>query len=116
MNANLFDILVERDVINENSELIARVKRNDLSGVARITFESSFHYVGHSLPTDGSEALFVAESKVDGRISSIPISSILTIDGMEPRRIAGIYALNEKGESVKQAARRGRKPKAKVSV
>ncbi len=112
MNGNLLETLVDRNVINENTELTAKVVRKDVSGISFIKFAQTFYYVAHSLtdPETGAGSVIV-ESAVDGLIDTIPISSVETVDGMEPRRLAGIYALDEKGLSVRQGARRGRKPK-----
>lgn len=112
MHGNLLETLVNRDVINEHTELTAKVIRKDVSGISFIKFDQTFYYVAHSLKNkETGEGSIIVQSDVDGVLDTIPIESVETIDGMEPRRLAGIYALDEEGVSVRQGARRGRKPK-----
>jgi hypothetical protein len=103
MHTKLLDVLVARNVINENSEFTIPTTNHGFStSVHKI---NTFNYVSHS------GDLMKCSSIVDGQILEVPIASVITIDGMAPSRLASIYALNEHGESVRQGMRRGRKPK-----
>lgn len=116
MNANLFEVLVDRNIINEQTEIEARVRKNDLSGCSYMKFEGSYYYVAHSMNDDETDGSIIATDTRDGSLATITMSDIISVDGMEPLRLASIYALNEIGESVKQGARRGRKPKNRVAA
>jgi hypothetical protein len=115
MNGNLFEVLVDRNIINENTEIEATLRARDLSGVSWLTFTGTFFYLAHSLNDDGSGNVIVEDTR-DGSSATLRMQDITTIDGMEPRRLAGIYALGEDGLPIKQGARRGRKPKNRVAV
>jgi hypothetical protein len=107
MNGNLFEVLVDRDIITEDTEIEATGRRRDLSGLAHIVFSNTFYYVAHSLDDNGSGNVIVIDTR-DGAVS--------TVDGMEPRRLASIYALNDEGLPIRQGARRGRKPKVREAA
>lgn len=115
MNSFLFDILVDRNIITEDTEIEANSRRHDLSGTAFLKFTNTFYYVAHSSEENGTGSVICSDTR-DGSISTIVMSDILTIDGMEPKRLASIYALDENGSSVRQGARRGRKPKNRVAA
>lgn len=110
MNGNLFDIFVDRNIVTEDTEIEARQRKHDLSGMSYLKFTDTFYYVAHFVNEDGTGSV-VAQNARDGQPATILIEDIVSLDGMEPRRLASIYALNDKGESVRQGARRGRKPK-----
>lgn len=115
MNGNLFETLVDRNIITEDTEIEAVGRRRDLSGIAHITFTNTYYYVAHSLNENSTGSVIVIDSR-DGAVSTIDMENITTIDGMEPRRLAGLYALNDEGEHVRQGARRGRKPKVREAA
>jgi hypothetical protein len=115
MNGNLFEVLVDRNIITEDTEIEATGRRRDLSGVAHIVMSNTFYYVAHSLDDNGSGNVIVIDTR-DGAVSTIAMSDITTVDGMEPRRLASIYALNDEGLPMRQGARRGRKPKVREAA
>lgn len=114
MNPNLFETLVSRNIINDNTEIEARIRKNDLSGVSYMKFTDTFYYVGHYVE-DNHGTVIVSDS-TEGAGATIRMDDILTIDGMAPDRLASIYALNAEGESLRQGARRGRKPKNRAAA
>ena len=113
MNPKLFETLADRGIINGDTFLTAKVRNQDVSGISRIKFSGNFQYLVH---VDDGDRIAIMGKSADGRTITFYPEDIQEIDGMEIRRIACIYALDEEGESVSQARRRGRKPKNRVAA
>lgn len=104
--------LIQKGILRHNTEIDAAYKGVDLSGAAIASVRGNF--IITSAKQTPSDIIFETRDTSDGSKRSIKCTDVYMIDGMDPSRFAGIYGLNETGDPIKQAARRGRKPKAKV--
>lgn len=110
MNIGLSKKLVEKGVIREGTEFEAYYHAIGLSGNADVPKRGTFVILG--VKTTPDTVLFECANAIDGTRMRFPATSILTLDGMEPQRLASIYGLAVDGGSMKQGKRRGRKPKS----
>lgn len=110
MNSLLLTKLIERGIVAAMTEIDATYRGKDIGGQPTVATTGTF-LIRKIVPTD-TGYLFEAANVIDGRSHVIPSSAVLKIDGMEPKRLAGIYGLSETGEPIRQGKRRGRKPKA----
>mgnify|MGYP003587986906 FL=1 len=58
-----------------------------------------------------SDVEFFCNSTVDGRQIHVVPNQIITIDGMEPNKLASVYGLKKDGSFKETGKKRGRKPK-----
>lgn len=109
MQVSLMRALLARDIVRPSTEIEARYKGVDLSGSERYKFTGGFILRSHA-ERHGHLYLHCASTR-DGRPYEIMAEDVLTIDGMDPERLAMIYNIRPDGEPMKAKARRGRKPK-----
>lgn len=112
MNTELAKRLVEKGLINTSTEVTAKYKTSSLDGANNIFGYQNFMVV-QVLPL-GESYMISLVSTVDGHKRTLPIESIVAIDGMAPARFANVYNIKADGTDIKLGKRRGRKPKVRA--
>ena len=119
MSDKLIISLIERGAIKKSTHLTAKFKARDLSGSN--SSEISDEFALRTIIQNEDGIFFVASRTrlTEEGLYKIPMETVLTIDGMEPRKLAEVYNLRLDGthKEVKlcpitgEPVRRGRKPK-----
>jgi hypothetical protein len=109
MHYNLAEALVNKGVIKYDTEVEAKCITADLSGIKQIEVISNF-LVKRVIKQINGEIVFDL-SHQDGRRCKIKAENVITIDGMDPSRIATVYNLKADGSEKTTGKKRGRKPK-----
>ena len=111
MNQSLATKLIAKNLINENTEVVARYKGSSISGDPSMIFTGIFSVVSTLVGADGKTISFHVVSTLDGHRRIVKHSDILEIDGMDPNRFASVYDIKADGVDATIGKRRGRKPK-----
>jgi hypothetical protein len=109
MNESLLQTLIDRKLINGNTEIDIWYHRLDLSGKSNIPVNGTFMVC--NIGSKDNHPVISGRSVVDGSISRFVNDQIIAIDGMDPERFASIYNIGPDGGPMKQKKKRGRKPK-----
>jgi hypothetical protein len=109
MQLSLTKKLVEKGVIKTETEIEAMYEAIDLSGVHRTLCRGNFVIMSIK---DAAEPIFEIASG-DGKRKRIKSESIISVDGMDPARLASIYNIKADGSDKPVGKRRGRKPKVR---
>ncbi len=111
MDKSLATKLIDKNLINENTEVVARYKGSSISGDASVVGTDIFS-VDKVLGLVDEEKIFIqVTSTRDGSKRVICHRDIIEIDGMEPNRFASVYNIKADGGDATVGKRRGRKPK-----
>lgn len=109
MHYNLAEALVSKGVIRYDTEVEAKCITTDLSGIKQIERIYNF-LVKRVIKQINGEIVFDLAHQ-DGRRCKLRAENVLTIDGMDPARIATVYNLKADGSEKTTGKKRGRKPK-----
>lgn len=113
MKLSLIQKLVEKRIIQPGTEVEATYEANDLSGVHRTQCKGSFVVMAVKRAAD--EPIFEIAG-ADGKRKRVKSDAIVSVDGMDPTRLAGIYNIKSDGSDRPAGKRRGRKPKPKEAA
>lgn len=104
----LISALLDKNAITKENVITASYTVRDGSG-------RSLHRTGDfgivSLERFSDQVRFTLQHMTEKNRVRVDDSSILAIDGMDPRRYADVYDLNDDGSEKKIGKKRGRKPK-----
>lgn len=103
MKNDLLVTLINNGVIRKGTEVVILRSGRDMSGNIKVYTPHSFE-IG-SFKVTGNEAILTGCSIVDGKKFYIKAKNILSIDGMDPRRLKTAFQSEGK--------KRGRKPNPK---
>jgi hypothetical protein len=109
MHHNLAEALVTKGVIKYDTEVEATCITKDISGMKRIDVVHTF-LVKRIIKQLNGDVIFDL-AQINGERAKIKAEHILTIDGMDPARIANVYNLKVDGSEKTTGKKRGRKPK-----
>lgn len=110
MDKSLAKKFVEKNLINETTEVVARYRGSSISGDMNITSMDIFTVKATKLMEDESVVFHLISTK-DGSSRVVDQTAIVEIDGMDPFRFASVYNIKADGADAKIGKRRGRKPK-----
>jgi len=86
--------LVKRKIIKEDTELSAWYSAVAFGGVG--TVDNVGNFTINKIEIEKGKPVFQARSNVDGKWEKITIDKIVSIDGMEPTKLAEAYGIKKK--------------------
>lgn len=104
MDKELSITLVEKNIVGKGTKVLATIKKIGISGNTVI---KDTNLIIASIEGDLFHC-FIPETKQE---VDIVCSQILSIDGMVPKRLGGIFSINPDGTIRAPGKKRGRKPK-----
>lgn len=109
MDIGLIEGFVSKNVLKPGAEMMIERPLQGLGGIIQgLTKETvSLKYIRRN----DAKIEFYCVSTVDGRQIHIVPSQIITIDGMDPWKLASVYGLKKDGSPKEAGKKRGRKPK-----
>jgi len=110
MDKTLTSRLLEKKLINTNTEVTARYRGVSVSGDPSVRSQEVFT-VETVLGEQSDDICFAVVSTRDGSRRTITHKQIIEIDGMHPSRFAAVYNIKADGAAANVGKRRGRKPK-----
>lgn len=105
MESKLAKTLIDKQIIKRDTEVIVEYNAIDLSGQPRSRVQGNF------VVTRVADQTVFVTSTVDGRKRKVLAEDIVSIDGMDPVRLARNYNIKADGSTSIPGKRRGRKPK-----
>ena len=90
MNKKLGDIMVQRNILTVDTEIEAYHRVTEFGGSY---FDQLDFFTINSINKMGEETYFHVRSNIDGKWYDFTYSSIVTIDGMAPERIANAFKI-----------------------
>lgn len=115
MDKTLTTKLIERGLINSETEVTARYKGIGVSGDLSVKGTEVFA-VSKLLGEQQDLILFEVTSIRDGAKRNVSHRDIIEIDGMDPHRFAAVYDIKADGQNAVVGKRRGRKPKVRPTA
>jgi hypothetical protein len=109
----LAEVLVNKNVINENTELEVSYLALGLDG-RPVNKQVGFGHPQKMFMNSHGRYQFVVELKHNQRVVNVLASDILNIDGMDPARAAAVWNIAADGGKAKTKKKPGRKPKGYV--
>lgn len=106
--------LIDKGAIRQGTEFEAYHTAPYLSSLNTARVVKRFVIHAARVLGDGSVA-FDAYVDPDPTLYRLSCSDVLSIDGMDEKRFAGIYALTVAGDDIAQGKRRGRRPKKLIA-
>ena len=91
--------LVKRKIIKEDTEVSAWYSAPAFGGG---TVDKTGSFTINSIEIDNGKPIFRSRSNVDGKWENISINKIISVDGMEPNKLAEAYGLKKKTKKVKK--------------
>jgi hypothetical protein len=110
MDKSLAKKFVEKKLITETTEVVAKYRGSSISGDINILSSDIFTVKATKILDDGTVAFHLISTK-DGLSRVAYHEAIVEIDGMDPYRFASVYNIKADGADAKIGKRRGRKPK-----
>lgn len=109
MDLGLIEGFVNKNVLKPGAEMMIERPLNGLGGVVqgRTKETVSLTYIRRN----EAKIEFLCISTVDGRQIQVVPNQIITIDGMDPNKLASVYGLKKDGSPKEAGKKRGRKPK-----
>jgi hypothetical protein len=111
MELSLTKKLVDKKLLNENTEVLARYDGKGVNCILGVQSTGIFNIVQVIYNSVEDTYLFDVYSTLDGSHRRIKHSDIIEIDGMTPKRFASVYDIKADGSAELVGKRRGRKPK-----
>ena len=90
MNKKLGDIMVQRNILTVDTEIEAYHRVTEFGGSY---FDQLDLFTINSIDKIDEETCFHTRSTIDGKRYDFTYSSIVTIDGMEPERLANAFKI-----------------------
>ena len=91
--------LVKRKIIKEDTEVNAWYCAPAFGGG---TVDKTGSFTINSIELNNGKPVFRARSNVDGKWENITINNIVSVDGMEPNKLAEAYGLKKKTKKAKK--------------
>jgi hypothetical protein len=117
MHQNLLNILVDRGIVHQGTQIEAMYVAAGLDGCFTVDTTDLFSVLGAKKTADGNVILILSRL-LDNAKLNVSANMIITIDGMPPRDLADAFDLKEDGSKKElkldefgNPVRRGRKPK-----
>lgn len=107
MKLNFLKSLINHNVVKPGVELDAFIKVKIL-GSELHTIENR-HFMITKINMDDDKVIFDTVSSYDGQKTRINHESVTLIDGMDPYRYASVFDIDENGNKVEPAKKRGPK-------
>lgn len=109
MELGLIEGFVNKNVLKPGAEMTIIRPLRGLGGIVQgqTNEDVSLTYIRRS----ESKIEFYCISTVDGRQIHVTPSQIISIDGMDPQKLASVYGLKKDGSPKELGKKRGRKPK-----
>lgn len=109
MDLGLIEGFVSKNVLKPGAEMTIERPLHGLGGVTqgRTKETVSLTYIRRN----DTRIEFYCISTVDGRQVHVVPNQIITIDGMDPWKLASVYGLKKDGSPKEAGKKRGRKPK-----
>lgn len=92
--------LIKRHIIKEDTEVKAWYSAPAFGGMG--TVDNIGDFTINSIDTINGVPFFHARSNVDGKWEDITMDKIVSIDGMEPSKLAEAYGIKKKTKKVKK--------------
>jgi len=86
--------LVKRKIITEDTEVNAWYSAPAFGGGGTVDKTGSFTI--NSIEINNGKPIFRSRSNVDGKWENITIDKIVSVDGMEPTKLAEAYGIKKK--------------------
>jgi len=99
MDKSLGKELVKRNIIKQDTEVDAWYSAVAFGGMGTVDNVGSFTI--NSIDIDNGNPIFHARSNVDGKWEDITMDKIVSVDGMEPIKLAEAYGIKKKGKKKK---------------
>ncbi len=91
--------LIKRNIIKQDTELDAWYSATAFGGMGTVENVGSFTI--NSIDVDNGVPMFHARSNVDGQWEDITLDRVVSVDGMEPNKLAEAYGIKKKGKKKK---------------
>lgn len=99
MEQNIAKELVKRKIIKEETELNAWYSAPAFGGG---TVDKTGSFTINSIDVMDGFPIFHARSNVDGKWEDITIDKVVSVDGMEPTKLAEAYGIKKKTKKAKK--------------
>lgn len=86
--------LVKRKIITEDTEVSAWYSAPAFGGMG--TVDNVGNFTINRIELDKGKPVFYSRSNVDGKWESITVDKIVSVDGMEPNKLAEAYGIKKK--------------------
>ena len=86
--------LVKRKIITEDTEVNAWYSAPAFGGSGTVDKTGSFTI--NSIEINNGKPIFRSRSNVDGKWENITVDKIVSVDGMEPTKLAEAYGIKKK--------------------
>jgi len=86
--------LVKRKIITEDTEVSAWYSAPAFGGGGTVDKTGSFTI--NSIEINNGKPIFRSRSNVDGKWENITVDKIVSVDGMEPTKLAEAYGIKKK--------------------
>ena len=88
--------LVKRKIIKQDTEVTAWYSAPAFGGIG--TVDNVGEFTINKINFEGKIPTFDARSNVDGKWENIEIDKIVSVDGMEPTKLAEAYGIKKKSK------------------
>ena len=99
MEKSLGKELIKRHIIKQDTEVDAWYSAVAFGDMGTVDNVGSFTI--NSIDVDNGTPVFHARSNVDGKWEDITMDKIVSVDGMEPNKLAEAYGIKKKGKKKK---------------
>tara|TARA_B100000989_G_scaffold143392_1_gene106850 strand:- start:3236 stop:3535 length:300 start_codon:yes stop_codon:yes gene_type:complete len=99
MDKALGQELIKRKIIKQDTEVDAWYSATAFGGVGTVDNVGSFTI--NSIDVNNGVPMFNARSNVDGQWEKITMDKVVSVDGMEPMKLAEAYGIKKKGKKKK---------------
>jgi len=86
--------LIKRNIIRQDTEVDAWYSAPAFGGMGTVDNVGSFTI--NSIDVDNGKPMFNARSNVDGKWEKITLDKVVSVDGMEPIKLAEAYGIKKK--------------------
>jgi|TARA_B100001057_G_C22824498_1_gene940830 hypothetical protein len=97
MDQTLGQELIKRNIIKQDTEVSAWYSSTAFGGIGTVDHVGNFTISS----IDVNQNTFHARSNVDGEWQDITFDKVVSIDGMEPSKLAEAYGIKKKTKKVK---------------
>ena len=91
--------LIKRKIIKEDTEVSAWYSAPAFGGG---TVDTTGSFTINTIKIDNGKTVFHSRSNVDGKWENITLDKIISVDGMEPVKLAEAYGIKKKTKKVKK--------------
>ena len=99
MDKTLGQALIKRNIRKQDTEVDAWHSATAFGGMGTVDNVGSFTI--NNIEVDDGTPIFNARSNVDGQWEKITMDKVVSVDGMEPNKLAEAYGIKKKGKKRK---------------